>query len=257
MKLLTLEERDNLLVASLHRNEQNTIDDAFASELEGALAEAERLNVALLHLRSSTTHFCGGADPTNVARWLADGGDEALRTDGERWNRLSERIEQSPVIVFAEMKGNALGAGLGLALACDLRIAAASSRIGVPEVRVGLLPAGRTVERLASLGGTMAAQRLLLGGDLVDGAEAHRLGLVHWMAADDDLEAHADAIAQRVAGQSAIALREAKLLLAATRRKADPGAAMVEVGAFQRLINNEEPRARIKALLGRVASRRF
>jgi enoyl-CoA hydratase/carnithine racemase len=111
------------------------------------------------------------------------------------------------------------------------------------------------VDRLVGIGGTVAAQRLLLGGDLIDGAEAHRLGLVHWMAGDDDLETAASVVAARVAGQSAAALREAKRLLAATRRKAAPGAAEVEVAAFEQLIHDEEPRARIRALLARLAMR--
>ncbi|MDQ8031710.1 MAG: enoyl-CoA hydratase/isomerase family protein, partial [Bordetella sp.] len=176
-----------------------------------------------------------------------------LRSDGERWDRLFRRIEQSPVVVLAEIKGNALGAGLGLALACDLRMGAGTARIGVPEVRVGLLPAGRTMDRLVGLAGMGTAQRLLLGGDIIDGVEALRLGLVHWLAEDDQLEAQARSMAQRVAGQSADALRQAKRLLAATRRRAPQGAGEVEGAAFDQLIRGEEPRGRIRALLGRLA----
>jgi enoyl-CoA hydratase len=253
MKMLTLESREKVLVVTLNRNVQNTIDDALAGELEGALAQAERSDMALLHLRTATAHFCGGADPARVAHWLAEGGGEGLRSDGDTWDGLFRRIEESPVTVFAEMKGNALGAGLGLALACDLRMMSATSRIGVPEVKVGLLPAGRTVERLVALAGTGVAQRLLLGGDIIDGLEAHRLGLAHWMVPDEDLEARAAALVDRIARQSPLALREAKSLLAATRRHSPDGAADVEAAAFDRLIHSDEPRARIRALLGRFS----
>jgi len=253
MKMLTLEPRENFLVATLNRNVQNTIDDALAEQIERAVAEAERLEVAVLHLRTGTPHFCGGADPARVARWLAEDGSEALHFDGDRWNRLFCRIEQSSTIVFAEMKGNALGAGLGLALACDLRMVSTTSRIGVPEVKVGLLPAGGTVERLVSLVGMVVAQRLLLSGDLIDGLEAHRFGLAHWVASDDELRARAAATVTRIAGQSALALQEAKRLLAATRRNCTDALTEVEVSAFERLINSDEPRERIRALLGRLA----
>lgn len=255
MKMLTLEPRENVLVVTLNRNVQNTIDAALADELESALHEAERLDVALLHLRTATAHFCGGADPARVAHWLADGGSDGLKSDGDRWDGLFRRIEESPVTVFAEMKGNALGAGLGLALACDLRMMSATSRIGVPEVRVGLLPAGRTVERLVTLAGTVVAQRLLLGGDIIDGVEADRLGLSHWLVPDDEIEARASALVERISRQSKPALREAKKLLCAIRPHGPHRAADAEVAAFDRLIHSEEPRARIRALLGRLSRR--
>ncbi|VTU23015.1 enoyl-CoA hydratase/isomerase family protein [Variovorax sp. PBL-E5] len=255
MTMLTLETRANVLVATLNRNLQNTIDGALADAIEHALTESERLGAAALHLRTATAHFCGGADPARVAQWLGERGGEALRGDGDRWDRLFRRIERSPTIAFAEVKGNALGAGLGLALACDLRMLSASSRIGAPEVRVGLLPAGRTVDRLVGLAGTVVAQRLLLGGDLVDGLEAHRLGLAHWIAPDNELEDRAAATVARIAEQSPIALREAKRLLAAVHRRGADDSADVEIAAFDHLIHSHEARERIRALLERLAKR--
>ena len=253
--MIHLEFRDATLVATLERNEQNTIDEHLADALDHALEQAEQRGIAVLHLRSATPHFCGGADPARVRRWLDPDGAAGLGTDGGRWARLFERIENSPVVAFAEMRGNALGAGLGLALACDLRIAAASARIGVPEVRVGLLPAGMTVQRLTELGGIVTAQRLLLGGDIIDGAEAHRLGLVHWIAADDALESNAAVTVQRVAKQSSAALREAKRVLASARSGGRDQTAAIEKTAFERLIADEEPRRRIESLLGRLDAR--
>jgi enoyl-CoA hydratase len=253
MKMLSLQSHGNVLVATLNRNVQNTIDDSLAEELESALREAEQQEAAVLHLRTATAHFCGGADPARVAHWLTDGGGDDLRSDGEAWDGLFRRIEESPVTVFAEMKGNALGAGLGLALACDLRMMSATSRIGVPEVRVGLLPAGRTVDRLVGIAGTAVARRLLLAGDIIDGVEAHRLGLAHWLVPDDELEARASALVERISRQSPLALREAKKLLSATRRRGRDDAGDVELDAFDRLIHDDEPRARIRALLGRLA----
>lgn len=255
MTMLTLEARANVLIATLNRNLQNTIDGALADAIEHALTESERLGAVVLHLRTATAHFCGGADPVRVAQWLGERGGEALREDGDRWDRLFRRIELSPTIAFAEVKGNALGAGLGLTLACDLRMLSINARIGVPEVRVGLLPAGRTVDRLVGLAGTVVAQRLLLGGDLVDGLEAHRLGLAHWIAPDNELENRASATVERISKQSPSALREAKRLLAELHRSGADDSADFEVAAFDRLINSHEARGRIRALLERLARR--
>lgn len=250
--MINIESSGSVMVATLQRSSQNTIDDALAAAIEGALSQAEASGTVLLHLRSAMEHFCGGADPARVAAWLGDSGNEALLADSRRWAQLFERIESSPVIVLAEMRGNALGAGLGLALACDLRMASASSRIGVPEVRVGLLPAGMTIHRLASVAGPVAAQRLLLAGELVDGIEAHRLGLLHWVVADAELEMKAAVRAQQVARQSPAALREAKRVLAATRQGEALATLAAENMAFRQLIADEEPRQRIRALLGRL-----
>lgn len=251
--MLTLAPRGKVLVATLHRNVQNTIDDALVDALEHALAQAQRLEVAVLHLRTSSPHFCGGADPARVAQWLEAAGSEALRKDGDRWDELFRRIEHSTAVVFAEVKGNALGAGLSLALACDLRMLAATSRVGVPEVRWGLLPAGRTMERLVRVTGMVTAQRLLLGGDIVDGREAYRLGLAHWIAPDNEIELRAAQAVERIANQSLAALREGKRVLASSLGGDTDRTVEVEAGAFDRLIRNEECRVSIKALLGRLA----
>ena len=250
--MIKIESSGPVMVVTLQRSSQNTIDDALVTAIDGALTKAEVSGAVLLHLRSSTEHFCGGADPARVAAWLDDAGSAALLADSRRWAQLFERIECSPVIVLAEMRGNALGAGLGLALACDLRMASAASRIGVPEVRVGLLPAGMSVHRLAGIAGPVAAQRLLLAGELIDGTEAHRLGLVHWVVADRELEGQAATRAHQVAKQSPPALQEAKRVLSACRRDETHAVFATENQAFQRLIADEEPRQRIRALLGRL-----
>ncbi|MGE0799111.1 MAG: enoyl-CoA hydratase/isomerase family protein [Lautropia sp.] len=253
--MIRLEHRGPVLAATLDRGLQNTIDDALADALQEALDQAQTLGVALLHLRSAGPHFCGGADPARVARWLGDGGRDAIDADTRRWDDLFRNIEAAPTIVLAEVRGNALGAGLGLALACDLRIAAASARIGVPEVRVGLLPAGSTVRRLVELAGTVTAQRLLLAGELIDGTDAYRVGMMHWVVDDEALAERTRDLAERTATQSSAALREAKGLLATSRGRDARAAAAAERLAFSRLIADDEPRGRIQALLGRLAGR--
>lgn len=253
--MISLDSHDSILVATIDRNDQNTIDDSLVEALDRMLDEAERRQSVLLHVRSARAHFCGGADPVRVRRWLESDGAAALTADSSRWSSLFERIEATPTIVFAEIRGNALGAGLGLALACDLRMMSTSSWIGVPEVRVGLLPAGNTIRRLTELSGLVAAQRLLIAGDIIDGAEAHRLGLAHWLSDEDSLKRNAAEAAQRVAKQSPAALREAKRLLASASRESRNQTATIERQAFSRLIASEEPRKKIEALLVRLASR--
>ena len=83
-----------------------------------------------------------------------------------------------PRVTLAEINGAALGGGFELALACDLRIAALEAKMGLPELRLGLLPGAGGTQRMTWLAGRPAALRLILGAEQMDGAEALRLGLV-------------------------------------------------------------------------------
>jgi enoyl-CoA hydratase len=96
--------------------------------------------------------------------------------------------EQLAVPTLAVLHGAATGGGLELALACDLRIATEEARLGPPEVRLGLLPAGGGTQRLTRLVGRGRALRIILTGEIVSGLEAERLGIVEWSAPAANLD---------------------------------------------------------------------
>ncbi len=112
-------------------------------------------------------HFCAGADVSAVpdARFLA-----ALRA-------VLDAIVGLPVPVLAAVEGVALGAGLQLAVACDLRVAAPDSRFGVPAAKLGLVMDHASIQRVALLAGHGPARALLLAAEEIDGATALRIGL--------------------------------------------------------------------------------
>jgi len=239
-------------IAVLSRPPQNAINADLVAALHQALDEADNAHASVIWLRSAAEHFCGGADPAQIAAWLdADSGQDALERDARDWAALFGRMASNPAVVLAEIRGNALGAGLGLALACDLRIASTNARLGVPEARVGLLPAGLTVQRLATVCGLATAQRLLLAGGVLKGAEAHALGLVHWVADAEVLAARAEEIAARVGKQSRAAVAEAKSLLRSSI-DSDGVALDREIAALSRLIASQDSQRRLRELLQRV-----
>ncbi len=134
-----------------------------------------------------------------------------------RWIRFGsavfERLARLDAVVIAALNGDALGGGLELALAADLRFAADGATIGLPETAIGAVPGWNGVARLAALAGVSTAKRMVLLGDRLSASEAERLGLVHGVAARDGLEDLVAAATERALARSPDATRVAKLML--------------------------------------------
>jgi enoyl-CoA hydratase len=121
-----------------------------------------------------------------------------------------DEIAAFPKPTIAMINGFALGGGCELALACDIRIAARSARLGQPEIRLGLIPGGGGTQRLPRFVGLGQALRLTLTGDMIGADEAARLGLVEMVVPHDELRAQTLELAARMAAMSPLTLRVAK-----------------------------------------------
>jgi enoyl-CoA hydratase len=151
----------------------------------------------------------------------ADIGEFAERTPLEQrevmeGRLLFEEIAAFPKPTIAMINGYALGGGCEVALACDLRIAARSARLGQPEVRLGILPGGGGTQRLPRLVGFGRAMRLIMTGEPVMAEEAERIGLVDQVVDDAELEERTAELARQIAGYSPVALRLIKDAVRAT-----------------------------------------
>jgi enoyl-CoA hydratase len=150
--------------------------------------------------------FCSGGDP----RWIAgepDASVDQLRTRMIAFYRAWLAIRRLEVPTVAAVNGPAVGAGLCLALACDIRYAAAGARFSAPFVRLGMNPGMAATHLLPAVVGEAQARELLLTGRMVGAEEALRLGLVSRCFADDDFAAEVRAIAEDIAGTAPIASR--------------------------------------------------
>ena len=168
----------------------NSYDLAFMRELADAIGAANReAGVRVVVLRSaSEKFFSAGAD---VKRFLANDVDANMDMIRLAHEALAG-IARSPKLFVAWIAGHALGGGLEMALACDLRYAAEGSyRLGTPEVTLGLLPGNGGTQRLPRIIGQGPALELLLTGRQVGPDEAHRLGIVSGvLASPEELDAH-------------------------------------------------------------------
>ena len=119
-------------------------------------------------------------------------------------------LERAPYVTIAAMHGYAFGAGLQLALACDLRVLGTGAKLGLLELQYGILPDLGGTQRLPRLVGPSKALQLIVTGARIDAEEAARLGLADVLVADDGVEDAARALADRIAAQPPLAVRGAK-----------------------------------------------
>ena len=136
---------------------------------------------------------------------------------GHERHALEERVGSAlaglPMPTIAAIEGNALGGGLELALACDIRICSERARLGLPEVRLAVTPGTGGTQRLPRIVGPARAKELILTGRLLTATEAERIGLVSEVVPAGQAVARAVAIAEEIATFGPIAVREAKRLV--------------------------------------------
>jgi len=251
MMVLT-EQIGRVLVATLSRPPVNALDDKLIAELDAVVERAiQDDDVAVLHLRSDQRVFSAGADLALIeACFATPQGPDAMTDVVRHMQRLYWRLESAPLVTLAEIGTTALGGGLELALACDLRVAALEARLGLPEARLGLLPGGGGTQRLTRLCGPGLAKRLILGAEVIDGAEAERLGLVQWARPRDQLAAFASEIAARYAAMPKAALAANKRCIAAATDPARDGYAD-EISETRALYDHAETRRKVSDFLAK------
>src|SRR4051794_20392547 len=183
----------------------NALNSATLDELRRAmlaLKHDERVRAVILTGAGERT-FVAGADINELAEQSPTSGrDHALR--GQHVFDLVQHLGK-PVI--AAINGFALGGGCELAMACTLRVAADTARLGQPEINLGLIPGYGGTQRLARLIGAGAALELMLTGDQISAADALRLGLVNRVVPAAELMTHARALAGTLAEKAPIAIR--------------------------------------------------
>jgi enoyl-CoA hydratase len=245
--MIRLEHVGAATTVVMSRAPVNAIDPAFVTAFEGTLDQIENAKPTIVIIRSDQKCFSAGADLALIrGLFTSPGGTEAMVAYVKTLHALFGRLEALEAVTLAVIDGPALGGGLELALSCDLRIASTRAKFGLPEARVGMIPGAGGTQRLPRLCGPGVAARLILGGEIVDGTEATRLGIVQWVAEPDGLSAHVAEIITRVTGLSRPALIASKDCIAAWFDPVLDGYAR-ELEKPWHLMKTEEARSRIDA----------
>ncbi len=188
----------------------NAVNATMAEEMRDAcrlLYEDDAVWAVLLTARGR--HFCVGTDAAEERRLLKAGSPQRAEAIMARLS-VASPVASLDRPVIAAIQGDALGQGLELALACDIRIVAAGARFAMPQVARGVVPWDGGTQRLPRVVGHSAAQGLLLGGQTLIAREALRVGLVMQVVPAKGLADAARAVAERLAGYAPFATRYLK-----------------------------------------------
>ncbi|HET9717887.1 MAG TPA: enoyl-CoA hydratase/isomerase family protein [Pseudolabrys sp.] len=253
--MFSLAIKEGVATLTLNRAPVNAISeewlDLFNARLDALAAER---NCNVLHIRSDQKVFCAGADLKEVRQRMdAPDGADRMFAFVAGIQRLYSRVQRLQQITLAEIGGAAMGGGLELALACDLRIAANEAKLGLPEARLGLIPGAGGTQRLTRICGPALAKRLIFGAEIVDGTTAVELGVVQWSVPRTDLARAAGAIARDMASLPGAALAASKTCIAAAEN-ADREGYVRELEFTRRLFESSDTRRRVDEFLAGAAA---
>ena len=188
------------------RPPMNALDTAVQAGLAEAASEVtQRDDVQAVIVYGGEKVFAAGADVKEMAGW-------DYRTMVLRSQALQDAftaVARIPKPTIAAVTGYALGGGLELALACDLRVCGDNAKLGLPEILLGIIPGAGGTQRLPRLVGPSRAKDLILTGRFVDAEEALGMGLVDRVVAPDDVYAESEKLARRLASGASLAQRAA------------------------------------------------
>ncbi len=200
---------DGLAVMVINRPKAlNALNSSIIDQMSKALDEIEKdkKNRALLITGSGEKAFVAGADISELKGLTQKQGQKASK----QGQKLFQRIEDSALFSIAGINGFALGGGLELALACDMRVAVNSARLGLPEVGLGIIPGYGGTQRLPRLVGKGHAMELIATGRKIDAGYAWRIGLVNHVVPPEQLLDTCRGIAREVISAAPLAVGAAK-----------------------------------------------
>ena len=195
---IVIEREDELAIVTMNDpDRRNALGSAGARAVADSIAEAAR-GARVVILTGVGPAFCAGGDLDELERWSSQPLDVIGETLYGSFQTMIRTIRNSDAVVIAAVNGAAVGAGMDLALACDLRVASESARFGQVWVRLGVIPGTGGAWLTTFLAGPTRAAELLLTGDLVSAEDALGAGLVNSVAPDGELMVAARRLAGRI-----------------------------------------------------------
>jgi enoyl-CoA hydratase len=216
----------------------NLFTGALVLELRDALDELERADDvrAVVISGRGERAFSAGSHVGEFEDQAGEAGRERHKLDQDVWRQLAEL----PMPTIAAIEGHCLGGGLEFALCCDVRIASETAKLGLPEVRLAVIPGSGGTQRLPRVVGAPRAKELILTGRRLTAAEAEAIGLVNRVVPAGRAVAAADEIGAEIAAAGPVAVREAKRLIDTALERDVAAGLDAEFEASERIFATED-----------------
>lgn len=247
MKFLKVEKKSGIANVEINRPEAlNALNEELLSEIESCVKELEKdLSIRVLVITGSGKAFIAGADISKMKEY---NNSEAMEFS-QFGQRVFDSIQNSDIVSIAAINGFALGGGLELALSCDIRIASTNSKLGLPEVSLGLIPGFGGTQRLSRLAGIGKANELILTGDMISAEEALQSGIVNRLTSPEDLLNTANAIAASIIKKGPNAVKVAKKVTRDGLERSFGDGQKLEREEFSKLFETKETKEGLTAFV--------
>jgi len=207
-KNILIEKEEHIAVLSFNRPDVlNALNSEVLVELGTAIDQVEKdEDIYVLIITGKGKAFVAGADIAEMRPKTAEEG----RKFAELGSKVFRKIELMEKPVIAAVNGFALGGGCELAMSCDIRIASEKAKFGQPEVSLGITPGFAGTQRLPRLVGVAKAKEMIFTGEMIDGHEADRIGLVNKVVGPESLMEYSKGIGMKIVKNGQIAVRYSK-----------------------------------------------
>lgn len=242
-KTLEWQAKEGIAILTINRPQAlNALNAEVLEELSALLCEHERDNdLKALIVTGAGRAFVAGADIAAMSTMDPRG----AKLFALRGQEVMQQLADFPAPVIAAINGFALGGGLELALACDIRLGSSKAKLGQPEVTLGITPGFAATVRLGRVVGQSKAKELLFTGRMIDAAEALSMGLLDKVYEPEELMPAAEALAMSIGKNSAVTLR----LLKSAVNAAAPTIGTYEAEMFARCFATEDQKEGMIAFL--------
>jgi enoyl-CoA hydratase/carnithine racemase len=248
--LIRLEKEGPLAIVYLTNPPLNVLHPQMAEELDAcftALATDPEVVVAIV-TGDGERAFCAGFDIKEFPRMMEPGGAEAL---GHLLHTSLLKVANLGKPTIAAVNGLALGGGLEVAMACDLRMVADTAQLGQPEIKLGLFPGAGGTQRLPRLVGVGRAKELMYIGDPIGAEEAYRIGLANRVVPAADLLSVTKEVAQTIASRAGVALRYIQQAVNRGMGTALEEGLKIEADLFAKIFHTEDVREGVDAFINK------
>jgi enoyl-CoA hydratase/carnithine racemase len=249
-RMIHLEKDGPLAIVTLTNPPLNVLHPQMVAELAAcfSMLATEADVVAAIITGQGDRAFCAGFDIKEFPRLMVPGGAEALARQLHT-SFLSIDYLGKPTI--AAVNGLALGGGLELAMACDLRIVAANAQLGQPEIKLGLFPGAGGTQRLPRLVGEGVAKELMYVGDPISPAEAYRIGLANKVVPAGEALMAAKQMGQTIASKAGVALRYIQQAVDRGLGTTLEEGLRIEADLFAKVFQTEDVREGVEAFINK------